>query len=311
MADAPVPTAAPQPIIPAASAPVVAAPAPAVAAPQPVIPAAPQPVVETPVAAPVEAAPQPAVAEPEHPADIPSLLSSFNKDEAKPAAEAKPEDTKPADPEAPKPEAAVESKPEDVKPVEAAPPAKIEWKIEAPEELKIEAPQLERLTGVFDRLANPKDDADRSAAVKDLLAQHVEAMHQFAEQTRRDQFTTFAKTREEWRKEIMADERVGGAGHRTAMGVVARVRDLGISDAKPGTPAYEADAKAFDQFLNITGAGDHPAFIKFMHRIGRFMSEPTLPPPNPNPPPDLGKSPTRRGLYANDPPRPNGQGASR
>ena len=305
MADAPVPNAAPQPVITAAPQPVISAPAPVVAAPQPV--------AETPAAAPapVVAAPAPeAPSEPTHPADIPSLLDSFKKDEPKAA------ETKPADPEAPKP--AEEPKPVDAvkpegeaAPVEAVPAPKIEWKIEPPEGIKIEAPQMERLTAAFDRMVAPKDDADRAAAVQDLLAQHHDAMKAYAEQTTRDQISTFAKTREEWRKQIMADERIGGAGHKTAMNAIARVRDLGISDAKPGTPEYEADAKAFDHFLRITGAGDNPDFNKFLHRISRFMAQPTLPPPNPNPPPDNGKSPQRRGLYANDPPRTNGQGASR
>ena len=121
-----------------------------------------------------ESAPAPAPeapSEPTHPADIPSLLDSFKKDEPKAA------ETKPADPEAPKP--AEEPKPVDAvkpegeaAPVEAVPAPKIEWKIEPPEGIKIEAPQMERLTAAFDRMVAPKDDADRAAAVQDLLAQH-------------------------------------------------------------------------------------------------------------------------------------------
>ena len=288
MADAPLlppdlAPAAPAPVAaPVVAAPVVAAPvAPAVplAAPVPAAPEAPAAVVAAP-----EAPKADAPAEPPHPADVPSLLDSFKKDE--PAKDAKA-------PDAPK---------ADDKPVAPVAADKIEWKFEVPEQIKIEQPQMERLTSALDRLTAPKDAADRAAAAQDLLNQHRDAMQAFAEQTARDQIAAFNTTRADWRKQVLADERIGGAGHMTAMGAIARMRDLAVSDHKQGTPEYAADQQSFDNFLRVTGAGDHPAFLKFVHRFARILDEPSLPPPNPQPPPDLGKPPNTRGkLYANSP----------
>src|ERR1700721_296975 len=254
-------------------------------APAEVAPTAPaQPAVTDAAAPPVTPEPVKAV-EPER---TPTLLEKFDAEKPKP--EAKPAEkpaeaakaadaAKPAEPakdaakpaeakaaEAPKP---AEGKPaEAAKPVEAAKPEPVEYKYTLPETLKLDAPRKAETHAAFDSFrADPTNP-------QPLIDLHNKAMTEFAEQTRRNQFETFNKTKEGWEKDWLADPEIGGAGHRTALKAIARARDLGVSSAAVGTPQYEADMSAFNQFLAITGAGSHPAFAKLLHNLSRFVSEP-------------------------------------
>ena len=82
----------------------------------------------------------------------------------------------------------------------------------------------------------------------------------------------------------MADPILGGSGHQTAMGAIARMRDRFVA---------EADRPAFETFLRVTGAGDHPQFLKLLHNVSRAYDEPALPPPNPKPTPTNGQPPKK------------------
>jgi hypothetical protein len=286
-----------EPVIPdtPAAVPVVAAEPVVVATPAaPTAPAVETPVVSAPVepAAPAVEAPK---AEP-HPSEVPSLLEQVaKKPDEKPAEVAKPA-------EAPKVDAKPEDKPAEVaKPEVVAPvePEKIEWKFELPETLKADEPTLAKFTGALDGLMKPES---RAEAAQSLLNQHNDAMVAYDKQLRENQVKAFNDTRAEWRKQVMADAQIGGAGHQTAMGAIARMRDMAISDAKPGTPQYEADAKEFNDFLRITGAGDHPAYLKQLHRFARFFDEPSVPAPGAQPTKTNGVAPGSKSLYA---PRPN------
>lgn len=278
--------------------PVVVVPVETPAAPVEAAPVAPAETVVAP-AAPVVAAPVEAPKGETHPSEIPSLLEEAAKkpEEAKPAAEAKP--VEPAKPGEEKPAEA--AKPAEAKPAEVAPapPEKIEWKFELPETIKADEPTMARFTGALDGLMKPET---RAESAQNLLNQHNEAMIAYDKQLREGQIKAFNDTRAEWRKQVMADAQIGGAGHQTAMGAIARMRDMAISDARPGTPQYEADAKEFNDFLRITGAGDHPAYLKQLHRFARFFDEPSVPAPGAQPTKTNGAPPGGKSLYA---PRPN------
>lgn len=278
----------PDPVIVAAP---VEAPAPApVAAPEPVA-VAPEPVVAPVEAAPVVETPAPAAEKPVAEADKPpeSLLAVKIPEKA-------PE--KPA-------EAVVEAKPAE-KPTEAAPPAvpeKIEWKVELPETLKADEPTLAKFTGALDNLLKPET---RAEAAQSLINQHNEAMKAYADQLSRDQHAIFNKTRRDWQTEVKADPVIGGAGHETAMKKIAYSRDALISDAKPGTEQYAQDVKAFNDFLAVTGAGDHPVFNKMLYRSGRYIMEPATPAPGAKPTKTNGVNPNRAGsLYSRGPSTPS------
>lgn len=220
---------------------------------------------------------------------------------------------KPAEPEAPKEEALVEAKPEEVKP-EGEKPAQVEPEaapesepiayeaFKLPEGIEPDQGQIGEYTGLLGKHRIPQEVG------QELLDLHTAALTTFVdgqrERTLADQHAAFDAVRADWRKQVMADEQLGGAGWETAKGVIARTRDLFMSGSKPGTPEYVKDTKEFNDFLRVTGAGDHPAFLKFIHNVGRRFDEPALPPSDIKPSPNNGAAPRRRGLqgiYTNTP----------
>jgi hypothetical protein len=268
-----VPAAAPAPTEAPAAAP-AAAPAPAPAA-APAEPAAAAP------AAPVEAPAIDAHAEP-------TLLELAAKEpEPKPAdapAEAKPADAKPA-------EAKPDAPAEPPKPIEAKPVEPVKYEFKMPENITPSPQQLTDLGSLFNEGHVAPEVAQR------IVDMGTKAMTDYAESLRRQQHETFANTRKEWRKQVMASDDLGGAGYQTAIAAVARARDLVASDAKPGTPQYDADMKALTDFMRYTGAGDHPVFLRMLHRVARYFDEPSPPAPGATPPPGNGLRPgAKRGL---------------
>lgn len=284
-------------------------------------PAAPVP------AAPAEASPAPLSAEPvaaaipivepakvELVAERPSLLEKATdkpkaeSDKAKPEpvkAEAVPDkpkdgDVKPAEakPEV-KPEPKVEAKPEvkpGEKPAEAAKPEPlpaIEYKYTVPDTLKMDDGLKGELGTALDAFrANPAEGAQA------LIDLHAKTMSDYAAnlqtETLRNQHRDFNATRDTWNKDWAADEQIGGSGYQTALKAIARMRDQFVSAEVPGTPKYQADLKSFEEFLRITGAGDHPAFGRFLHNVAQAFDEPPLGPINAQPTRNNGQKPGSR-----------------
>ena len=275
------PSAAPAP----APAPVVvdAAPAPAPApsvAPETPPPASPDQV------APVEAAPvvaEPAAAGAETPTEHkPTLLEEAlepKKDEAKPVEGEKPAET-------------VEAKPEgEVAKVELPPIDYFaaEGGITVPETLKLDDGQRTALTEALDGY-RAEPGIESAQKIIDLGAK---MMTDYAEHTSREQWRVFNETNEKWKTDVMADPVIGGSGHLTAMKVVGDV----IAALVP-----KEERAAFNEMLRVTGAGNHPAFLRAFHRGGKFFKEAGPPPPNPTPPPNNGRRPGKRGageIYTN------------
>lgn len=263
------------------------------------------------IATSTEAAPAlvtPAAAAPAAPAAIelvaerPSLLETVGKEPAKPA-EAKPaEAAKPTEAAAVEKPAAELKPPEVAKPEGEAKPAEVakpeplvavDYKYELPPTLKLDDALKGELHGALDAFrADPAQGVQplidlHNKVVSDLVTQH-------AETTLRDQHKSFNDTRTQWNKDWAADEQIGGAGYQTALRAVARMRDQFVSAELPGTPKYDADRKSFEEFLRVTGAGDHPAFGRFLHNVARAFDEPALPPTNGKPAPSNGMKPGSR-----------------
>lgn len=258
--------------------------------PEPAAPVLPDAAISAPaveVASPAAGA-APVEAKPDIPAAEPTLLETFDAEKAK-AAEPKPGE-KPA-------EAKVEAKPGEEKPAEVKPgekPAEVAPALPAvdyfkdvkfPETIKADDAQKAGVAKALDNLRAGKT----TEGVQDLINLHEKTMQAYADDLRRQQWTAFNDTRKGWRTEVMADPILGGAGHNTAMGAIARMRDMAVSDEKPGTPQYEAQRKEFESFLRVTGAGDHPAFLRMLHNFGRYFDEPPLPPEGARPPPNPGR----------------------
>jgi hypothetical protein len=272
--------------------------------------------ITTPAAAPVEAVAAPAEAAPviaDEPAasDVPveavkpalhtdteTLLEGVTKKPDAPAETApdapKPEEVKaeaekPVEPpkpeEAAKPEVKAEAKPE------AAPVEPIVYEdFTLPNGLKPDADKMEIYRGVLQEYHLPQDAGQK------MLDLHTTAMQSYADSLATEQHKVFGDMRAEWRQQIMADDILGGAGHQTAMKAVARARDALISSAKPGTPEFASHEKEFNDFLRITGAGDHPALIRMLHNAARKLDEPAPMGAQIKPPPNNGRAPGKAGL---------------
>jgi hypothetical protein len=285
---------------------------------------APAPAAASPVAAPV-AAPEvvPAVVEPAAPVpavepvpapepthlDKPSLLETIGKDDKKPEP-AKPEpakvEAKPAEPKPEGPAAKVEGT---VEPAAPAAPDPVAYEYALPETIKMD----DALKGSF-HTALDAFRADPAKGAQGLIDLHNQTMQTYADslkvETARQQQEAFANTRQEWYKEIMADEELGGAGHQTAAGAVARMRDL-LIPAEYQQPRKWPDGSPrlseAEEFFRVTGAGDNKIMWKILHNAARYFDEAPMPPPGGRPPADMGKPPGRgglRGLYKSS----NGQG---
>ena len=79
---------------------------------------------------------------------------------------------------------------------------------------------------------------------------------------------------------------------------------VGLYSARRASPATPQSPAAWwvmaVLFAAMTGAGDHPLFLKLLHRAARYVDEPGLPPPSPKPPPGNGRAPSGglRSIYA-------------
>lgn len=218
------------------------------------------------------------------PSDIPTLLEEATLD-GKPKAE----EPKPAEPEK-KPEVA--AKPEEAKPVVEAPKVEaVDYfkDVKLPEAVALKDEQRGEFAGALDAVLK----GDTAIGVQKLFDLHNQAATQIVEDIRKQQYEVFNDTRKKWAEQVAADPEMGGSGFETTKRAVARMRDLLVP---------EGDRKEFDEFLRVTGAGDHPAFFRLLHRATRFFDEPRMPPPNPKPPPNIGKRPGGRNaadLYPN------------
>jgi hypothetical protein len=253
-----------------------AAPEPVAASPAPAPVASPEPAV---VAAPAVEVPAPAAAEPA--ATEPTLLEKFDADAKAKAPEKAPE-AKPLGSEAKPKEAAPEPKgPDADKPAEPPALEPVAYEYTLPETIKLDdAGRVEFHTALDAFRADPVKGAQQ------LVDMHNRAMTEFANQTYANQVKAFNETRRGWVNDVMADEELGGAGYQTTMGAIARMRDMLVPEKR---------IAEFNDFLKVTGAGDHPAFLRLMHAAARIFDEAPMPPPGPKPPPNLGK-PQGRGL---------------
>ncbi len=287
-----------QPVVPAgtsATEPAAPASSPASAAPA----AAPEPVVEAPVAAP-EAAPAAPVVEPEAPAAPvaePTLLQKHDTEakakEAKPAEPAKPDAAKPVEvkPEAAKPEIKADAPKVEAEPAAPAAPEPVEYKYELPETITLDDATKASFHTALDAFRQ-----DPAAGAQGLIDLHNKTMTDYATHVANEQHRVWNDTRKAWQTEVMADEQLGGAGFQTTMGAIARMRDLLVPEARRA---------AFDNFLQVTGAGDHPEFLRILHNAARIYDEAPMAPPNPRPAPNGGKPPTGRlrDMYKSTQPR--------
>lgn len=218
----------------------------------------------------------------------PTILDELDKpkEEAKP--EVKAEEAKPVEGEA---------KPAEIAPVELP---KIDYfapetGVKLPETLKMDDAQKGEFVTALDSFR-----ADPSKGAQQILDMGVKAITAYAEEHRRDSWKVWNETQTDWQNQVKADPILGGAGHDTAMISVGQGRNRLASPHKPGTEGFTKDLADFNEMARITGVGNHPVFLRMLHRAGKLFAEAAPPPPDPRPAPDNGRRPGGRAdLYKN------------
>lgn len=143
----------------------------------------------------------------------------------------------------------------------AAAPLVYEFKL--PEGLTVDEARITAATELFQQhRVDP-------AVAQELVSFHAQEMQRYADASTEAQNRAFLDVRKGWAEQVRSDPEMGGAGHNTAMQRIFRVRDMFVP---------VSDHKAFNEFLDATGAGDHPAFLRMLYRIGAKFDEPTVAP---------------------------------
>lgn len=203
----------------------------------------------------------------------------LQKHDAAAEPEKKADPAKPAEPA--KAAAAEPAKTEPSEPAAAAPALEpVEYAYELPPTIQMDDATKGNFHAALDAFRT-----DPAKGAQGLIDLHNQTMQQYAEHLSAEQHRVFNETRKGWVTQVMSDEQLGGAGHQTAMGAIARMRDLLVPEDR---------REAFNEFLMTTGAGDHPEFLRLLHNAARHFDEAPLPPPDPRPAPNGGARPTGR-----------------
>ena len=251
-----------------------------------------EPVVVAPVVVP-PAVPEPAAVV------APVVTAEPAKTEAPAAGTLPAADATPADPLAVKPSIlSGDVKPDSVKPADGTPgtePPVVEAVVEAkpvyepfklPEGAKLDAPLMEKFTDLLG--ANKLSQEIGQALIDQHLSVMQTAMAAQAQAQAADNVKAYNDMRSGWVDEIKSDPKIGGNRLDTHL---VRSRKM-IEQFVP------VDQRAaFDQALNVTGMGDHPAFHRMLATIADWFDEPAMPANPTKPPANSGKNPNaKKGL---------------
>lgn len=223
--------------------------------------------------------------------DTPSLLSTIERKDADPVPAAAPvegEAPKPADAEVPKPvegeKPADGAKPGEAEPAPAETPA-VEPVVYAdfviPDGFQAIPEKFDAFKDLIGKHGVPQETAQA------LVQMHTDLFTQYQANTLAEQHKAFSDYRAGLRTQVMADDELGGAAHQTTMSAIARARDRLVDPDR---------MQAFNDMLNTTGVGDHPEFLRILHRAARLLDEPAPPQTMGRPAASNGKPPTPGGL---------------
>ncbi len=153
------------------------------------------------------------------------------------------------------PEADLAKRYDDAKAAESAKP--IEYKdFKLPKDVKFDAAKLSDITKQF---ATDKLSQDQAQKYIDL---HVAAVQESAQAN----IKAFNDIQTEWIAKAKSDPQIGGANFDAkTVPAIAKAIDTFCTD--------EASRKEFRDAVSLTGIGNHPAYVKFMARIGAAVSE--------------------------------------
>lgn len=173
-------------------------------------------------------------------------VSLLNEDE--PATDPKTTETKPTEP--PK---------EGEKPKEAAgAPEKYE-DFKLPEGLELSPEVVTEVSGLFKELNLSQTQAQK------LVDFHSKTLSATAEAVSKTNMDTWLNQKATWKTEIKADPEIGGKLGEVKAKIGGMYAALGPENAKLVTE--------FKAAMDLTGAGDNPAFIKLFHKLAERLGE--------------------------------------
>jgi len=150
----------------------------------------------------------------------------------------------------------VEAKPDAADPAEpkpapaGAPESYSDFSV--PEGATLDKSAIERATPIFKELGLTQDQAQKLVDLYPTLTENVVKANNDA----------YTAMREGWVSELKADKEIGGKLDHVA---------AEIGKLKQQLPANVRDA--FNEAVNFTGAGDHPAVVKALYEISKLVNE--------------------------------------
>jgi hypothetical protein len=154
--------------------------------------------------------------------------------------------TKPADDKAPKPDAP------------KAPDTYADFK--APEGYTLDPKAIESALPIFKELGLTQDQAQR------LVTQQAQLMIEAAKAPQ----ATYERTRADWQASVLNDPDIKAASSGGKVGIDAVKVDIGRALTALGDIKLASDFKAA---MDLTGAGDHPAFVKAFWKLSQLVGE--------------------------------------
>lgn len=121
-----------------------------------------------------------------------------------------------------------------------------------PDGLKVNPEKMTAATTLFKELGLPQDGAQK------LVDLYAKELTEAAEAP----LNAYLDQRKEWQKAVMADPEIGGKLKEVRTTISRAIDTL-------GGPL----AKEFREAMDLTGAGDHPAFIKAFFKFGSQLTE--------------------------------------
>jgi hypothetical protein len=165
-----------------------------------------------------------------------------------------PQTTSPTPPDAPALLNAGAAPPAPPPPAAGAPEAYAAFKV--PDGFSLDEKVLTEASATFKELGLTQDAAQK------LVDMHIRQAQEAAEQP----YKAYTEMREGWRKSVLADPIVGnGADLKPEVKqTIARMYDV-VGDTKLVTEFKEA--------MDMTGVGDHPAFVKLLYSLAQRATE--------------------------------------
>lgn len=142
-------------------------------------------------------------------------------------------------------------KPEEKKPETSVVPEKYEFT--APEGITFDEPTLAEASTLFKELGLSQENAQK---LVDFQAKQMKSISEAP-------YTAYNAMREGWQNEVKADKEIGNILPKVKE-TIGRALDT-LGDASLVT--------SFKEAMNLTGSGDHPAFVKAFYKLSQMVVE--------------------------------------